>query len=354
MKIHEKYINRCIELSKKGLGTTRPNPSVGAVVVYEGKIIGEGYTSAYGGNHAEVNAISSVKNKELLKDSTLYVSLEPCNHQGKTPPCSHLIVSSGVKKVVIGCKDDNTLVDGSGVKYLQDNGCEVIVGVLEEACKESNKRFFTFHNKKRPYIILKWAETKDGFVDLIRDENSEKKPNWISNSYSQQMVHQWRSEEQAILVGTNTVIVDNPRLNVRKWSGEHPIRVVLDNSMRIPLDSHVFDGSIKTIVFTSSTSLFDDKNKNIIVEYIDYAGNVPLQICNVLYKHNIQSVIIEGGAQTIRGFLNADLWDEARVFVGDVEFEKGVKAPRIEGVLSEVKSIDSDILKTILPLSADA
>lgn len=346
----KKYIKRCIELAKNGLGTTRPNPMVGCVIVCDDIIIGEGYTSPYGGNHAEVNAIKSVKNKSLLQKSTLYVSLEPCNHHGNTPPCSGLIVRSKIPKVVIGAIDEHSLVAGKGIDYLKKNGCEVLVGVLEDKCKEINKRFFTFHTKKRPYIVLKWAETQDGFIDVLREKGAEKKPNWISNAYSQQLVHKWRSEEHAILVGTNTVIADNPKLNIRKWSGENPIRLVLDNSLRIPLDSNVFDGSVKTIIFTSSKSLFSDKKENLIVEHIDYAKDVPQQICDVLYKNNIQSVLIEGGAQTLRGFINSDLWDEARVFIGNKKFEKGLKAPKIEGVLKSIENIDLDILKIVAPL----
>lgn len=346
----QKYIERCLELAKNGLGTTRPNPMVGCVIVCNDVIIGEGYTSKYGGNHAEVNAIESVKDKGLLQKSTLYVSLEPCNHQGKTPPCSDLIVKSKIPKVVIGTIDSHSLVAGKGIEHLKKNGCEVIVGVLEEECKALNKRFFTFHNKKRPYIILKWAETRDGFIDMLRKDGDEKKPNWISNNYSQQLVHKWRSEEQAILVGTNTVITDNPKLSVRKWSGENPIRLVLDNSMRIPLDFHVFDGSVKTMVFTGSRSLFSEEKENISVEYINYADDVPKQICEILYKNDIQSVIIEGGAQTINGFIHSDLWDEARVFIGKKEFGKGLKAPEIEGVLQSIETIDTDLLKVIRPL----
>ena len=349
--IHQKYMQRCLELAKNGLGTTRPNPMVGCVIVCEDIIIGEGYTSPYGGNHAEVNAITSVKDKSLLEKSTLYVSLEPCNHHGKTPPCSDLIVESKIPKVVIGVLDEHSIVAGKGITHLTNNGCEVVVGVLENECKEVNKRFFTFHNKKRPYIILKWAETQDGFIDMIREKDTVKKPNWISNVYSQQLVHKWRSEEHAILVGTNTVIADNPKLNVRKWSGENPIRLVLDNSLRIPHDSHVFDGSVKTIVFTSLKSLFSEEKENVIVEYVDYALDVPKQICKFLYKNNIQSVLIEGGAQTLRGFINTDLWDEARIFIGNKKFGKGLESPKIEGALKSMEEIDSDILKILTPLS---
>ena len=349
MKIHEKYIKRCIELAKKGLGTTRPNPMVGCVIVYKGRIIGEGYTSPYGSDHAEVNAIGSIKNKKLLKESVLYVSLEPCSHYGKTPPCANLISEYAIPKVVIGVIDDNSLVSGKGIKHLQANGCQVTVGVLEVECREVNKRFFKFHTYKRPYIVLKWAETRDGFIDGIRFENSEKKPNWISNKYSQQFVHKWRSEEQSILVGTNTVIADNPKLDVRKWTGENPVRLVLDNSMRIPHDYHVFDGKAMTIIFTSSKSLFEEK-ENVQVEYIDYSKNVPGQICQVLFNNNIQSVIIEGGAQTLQSFISENLWDEARIFIGDTVFNKGISAPEIEGELVSMENIGSDVLKIIKPL----
>ena len=349
MKIHEKYISRCIQLAKNGLGTTRPNPMVGCVIVCDEKIIGEGYTSLYGGNHAEVNAIESVKDKLLLEKAILYVSLEPCSHFGKTPPCADLIVKYGIPKIVVGVVDENSLVSGAGVKRLQENGCEVVVGILEKECKEVNKRFFKFHQKKRPYIILKWAQTKDGFIDKKRNNAFLKQPTWISNKYSQQLVHKWRSEEHAILVGTNTVIKDNPKLNVRSWIGMNPIRLILDNSMRISQDSYVFDGSVKTIVFTSSKIAFESKSENIKFEYIDYSKNVPQQICDVLFNNEIQSVIIEGGAKTLQSFINEALWDEARVFVGDVTFKEGLKAPIIDGKLVALKTINSDVLKIMIP-----
>ena len=322
---------------------------VGCVVVCEGIVIGEGFTSPYGGKHAEVNAIESVKNIDLLDKSTLYVSLEPCSHYGKTPPCADLIVRHKIPEVIVGAIDDNNLVSGKGIKYLKDNGCKVEVGILEDECKEINRRFFTFHSNKRPYIILKWAESRDGFIDVIRGKDSESMPNWISNAYSQQLVHKWRSEEQSILVGTNTVIADNPRLDVRKWAGENPTRLILDNSMRIPFNSNVFDGQVDTIVFTSSISLFETGKNKLQVETIDYSENVPEQICQVLFKKNIQSVLIEGGSRTLQGFINAGLWDEARIFIGDVVFEKGVVAPKIDGSIVSVDNIGSDILKIIKP-----
>jgi len=319
------------------LGTTAPNPMVGAVVVHKNKIIGEGYTSPYGGNHAEVNAIHSVKNKTLLKDSTLYVSLEPCSHFGKTPPCSNLITQHQIPHVVIGCVDDFALVSGNGIKHLKENGCDVTVGVLEEECKELNKRFFTYHNKKRPYIILKWAQTQDGF---IAPENNEG-ITWISNTFSKQLVHKLRAEEQAILVGTNTAITDNPKLNCRLWQGKNPIRVVLDKTLRIPKDYHVFDGAVKTFIITKKAQ--ENKN-NLYFETIDFSENMAQQICEVLYKYEIQSVIIEGGTQTLQTFINANLWDEALVFTGTSSFTKGIKAPKLKGRFISEQKIKNDTL----------
>ncbi|MDC9723894.1 MAG: bifunctional diaminohydroxyphosphoribosylaminopyrimidine deaminase/5-amino-6-(5-phosphoribosylamino)uracil reductase RibD [Urechidicola sp.] len=349
MNIHEKYINRCIQLAKNGLGTTRPNPMVGCVVVCNDKIIGEGYTSPYGGSHAEVNAIESVDDKSALSRATLYVSLEPCSHFGKTPPCSDLIVKYKLKRVVVGVVDAHSVVAGKGIAHLKSSGIDVVVGVLEKECIEINKRFFTVHQKKRPYIILKWAQTKDGFIDKKRGAEVENLPNWISNKYSQQLVHKWRGEEQSILVGTNTVIADNPRLNVRSYKGENPIRLVLDNSYRIPKDSRVFDGSVKTIVFTSSKMLFPEDKENLHIEVIDYSKSLPQQICDVLFQKDIQSVIIEGGAQTLQSFINENLWDEARIFTGDVFFKEGLKAPEINGIEKEHTQIFSDSLKIMTP-----
>ena len=344
MNIHEKYIKRCIELAKNGLIAARPNPSVGCVIVYNNSIIGEGFTSSYGGNHAEVNAINSVKEKALLKKATLYVSLEPCNHFGKTPPCSDLIVKYGIENVVIGCVDPHDKVAGSGIKKLEANGCNVIVGVLEKDCIESNKRFFTFHNKKRPYIILKWAETNDGFIDKVRREDDEKKPNWITGMYARQLVHKWRAEEDAILIGTNTAINDNPKLDVRDWSGKNPTRVVLDRALRIPINYHIYNGIEKTIIFTEKgVHLKDD----IFYETLDFSKNMAQQICEILYKHAIQSVFIEGGNQTLQTFIDANLWDEARIFVGNISFSQGISAPILEGVVVSERELKEDRLKIL-------
>ena len=332
MSHHETYIKRCLQIAKKGLGTTRPNPMVGCVIVRKNKIIGEGFTSAYGGNHAEVNAIRSVKGKSLLKEATLYVTLEPCSHHGKTPPCSELIIEHKIPNVVIGCLDDNEKVAGKGVEKLKKSGCTVIVGVLENECKEHHKRFFTFHNKKRPYIILKWAQTLDGFI--APTTKGELKPVWITNSISRQLVHKWRSEEQAILVGSNTVLQDNPSLTVRDWTGQNPIRIVLDQKSTLNKDINVFNTEVETIVISENE--------------IDFSKDVAQEICDFLYKHQINSVIIEGGAQTVETFINSNLWDEARVFTGNINFKEGLKAPNLSGKLLSEQSIDQDNLKIYL------
>lgn len=344
VNIHEKYINRCIQLAKNGFGFTYPNPLVGSVIVLNDKIIGEGWHKKAGEPHAEVNAINSVKDKSLLKQATIYVNLEPCSHYGKTPPCANLIVENGIKKVVIGSVDSNSKVSGKGILHLQNNGCDVIVGVLEQECLNLNKRFFTFHNKKRPFIILKWAETQDGFIDKLRDSTSENSPNWISNAYSQQLVHKMRAEEQAILVGTNTALNDNPKLNARNWFGLDPVRIVLDKSLKIPSHYNLLDGSLKTIFITEKVP---DKslNENTYFEQIDFNKNFAEQICAILYNYEIQSVIIEGGAQTLKTFTAENLWDEAHVFVGNTKFENGLKAPELKKASSEIRKISDDALK---------
>jgi diaminohydroxyphosphoribosylaminopyrimidine deaminase/5-amino-6-(5-phosphoribosylamino)uracil reductase len=341
VNIHLKYIKRCIKLAKNGLGATYPNPLVGSVIVHRDSIIGEGWHQKAGGPHAEVNAVNSVKDKSLLKKSTIYVSLEPCSHFGKTPPCSDLIIAKGIKKVVIGTVDPFAEVAGRGIKKLMEAGCEVQVGVLEQECQDLNKRFFTFHQKKRPYIILKWAQTADGFIAPKIQEKRE--PVWITNQYSKQLVHKWRSEEQAILVGTNTAIADNPKLNTRLWKGENPVRVVIDKDLKIPQESALFDGSIKTIVLTENVK--SSGSNNLVFEKVNFQQNLPLQICEILYRHNLQSVIIEGGAKTLQTFIDNNLWDEARVFTGISEFHKGVKAPEFSGKMFSETTLERDTLK---------
>jgi diaminohydroxyphosphoribosylaminopyrimidine deaminase/5-amino-6-(5-phosphoribosylamino)uracil reductase len=346
-----------LQIAKNGIGTARPNPSVGAVIVHEHKIIGEGFTSQYGQNHAEVNAVNSVKNKTLLKQATIYVTLEPCSHFGKTPPCADLLVRHQFKNVVIGCVDSNSLVAGKGIERLKNAGINVIVGVLEAECKAHHKRFFTVQEKKRPYIILKWAETRNAFIAPLK--RNEQAPVWISNAISQQLVHKFRSEEHAILVGTNTVLEDNPKLNVRTWFGSNPIRFVLDKSLRIPKDAAVFDGTAKTIVITDATSLkqkerylktenFDRLNQQraLIFETINFTKNIAEQICAVLQKHQIQSIIIEGGAKTLQTFIDANLWDEAYVFVGETSFKNGIKAPVFSANLKSEIKLKNDVVKT--------
>ncbi|NNC50219.1 MAG: bifunctional diaminohydroxyphosphoribosylaminopyrimidine deaminase/5-amino-6-(5-phosphoribosylamino)uracil reductase RibD [Flaviramulus sp.] len=329
MTQHETYIKRCIEIAKNGLGATRPNPMVGCVITCNNKIIGEGYTSEYGGSHAEANAINSILDKNLLKQATLYVTLEPCSHFGKTPPCSDLIVKHQIPNVIIGCIDDNPEVSGKGIIKLEEAGCKVTVGVLEKDCKSHHKRFFTFHNKKRPYIILKWAETIDGFI--APESKYVTKPVWITNEISKQMVHKWRAEEQAILVGTNTVIEDNPRLTTRDWIGKNPIRIVIDKNEKLSKKHAVFNADAETILVSKNS--------------FDFSKNVAQQICDLLFQKNINSIIIEGGTRTLQTFIDENLWDEARVFKGMVKFKKGVKAPQLKGRLISEENIITDTLK---------
>lgn len=329
MNTNEKYIKRCIEVAKNGLAASMPNPSVGAVIVYNDTIIGEGFTSEYGGNHAEVNAINAVKNKSLLSKSTIYVSLEPCSHFGKTPPCCNLIIENNIPNVVIGILDSNEKVAGNGIQKLLEAGKNVTVGVLEKECYQSNIRFFTFHEKKRPYIVLKWAETQNRFI--APQVRNEKKPVWITNEISRQLVHKWRSEEHAILVGTQTVIDDNPKLDVRNWTGKNPIRIVLDINNRIPKENHIFDNKQDTIIISKDNIV---SNKNLAQEII-----------SLLYNKNIQSVIIEGGSKTLQTFIDANLWDEARVFIGNCFFESGIKAPiLIKKQFSKTTILDDELL----------
>jgi len=336
-------MSRCIALAKNGLGTTYPNPMVGSVIVYEDKIIGEGWHKKAGEPHAEVNAVNSVQDKSLLTKATIYVSLEPCSHFGKTPPCCDLIIKHKIPKVVIGTVDPFAKVSGNGIKKLIEAGVHVTIGILEDECNELNKRFFTFHQKKRPYIILKWAQSQNGFIAPL--EKNEKKPIWISNAYSRQLTHKWRTEEQSILVGTQTVIDDNPKLNARDWQGNNPIRIVLDANNRIPKESAVFDNSVKTIVFTNSENAISQENTTF--ERIDFKQNIAEQITESLYVQNIQSVIIEGGLRTLQTFIDANLWDEARIFTGKTTFDQGIKAPLLAKGNSKKYLIENDEL-TIL------
>ncbi|SDZ87031.1 bifunctional diaminohydroxyphosphoribosylaminopyrimidine deaminase/5-amino-6-(5-phosphoribosylamino)uracil reductase RibD [Psychroflexus halocasei] len=341
MNIHEKYMSRCIQLAKKGLGSTYPNPLVGCVIVHKNKIIGEGWHEKAGEAHAEVRAIASVKNHELLKESQIYVSLEPCSHYGKTPPCANLIIDKKIPEIIIGAVDPFAEVSGNGIKKLFEAGRKVRVGVLEKECLDLNKRFNTFHQKKRPYIILKWAETPDSFVAPKTQDGIF----WISNPYSKQMVHKWRSEEVAIIVGTNTALKDNPQLNTRSWSGKSPIRIVIDKNLKLTEDLHLFDASVQTYIFHHlELNAKDKKNLNYIG--IDFSKNVLNQLMEKLYQLKIQSVIIEGGSQTLQSFIDQNLWDEARVFTGQNKLNNGIKAPKFDFTPILTEKISTDIFKT--------
>ena len=348
LRTHEYFMLRCLQLAKSALGTAAPNPAVGCVIVHDNQIIGEGYTSSYGGPHAEVNAIAAVKNHSLLSSATLYVTLEPCTHFGKTPPCADLIIKNNVARVVIGLKDPFERVAGKGIERLQGAGCEVITGVLENACRFHHRRFLCFQEQKRPYVILKWAASIDGYMapdEAFRDP--EKKPYWISNKRAKQLVHKWRCEEQAILVGTNTVLKDNPKLNVRHWHGKAPIRIFLDKELKINSKFHLMDGQHKTIVFTQK-ELATKQHKNVIYDGIDFDSEIASQILSSLYRHNLLSVIIEGGAQTLNTFISSGLWDEARVLTAMQPLTKGLASPQLKNQVFKASAILDNQLKVYL------
>ena len=340
MKKNELYINRCIELALKGAGKVSPNPMVGCVIVHKDKIIGEGYHKQYGGKHAEVNAIECVKDHSLLKESILYVNLEPCSHHGKTPPCCELIANKKIPKVVVGCKDYSKKVNGKGITYLEKNNIKVILHKSNNS-KILNKRFFNFHKNNRPYIILKWAETKDGFIDKIRRDN-QKGINWISTENTKILVHKWRAEEDAILVGRNTVENDNPELTVREYKGNNPIRIVIDPDLKLNYQYKIFNKSSKTIILNKIQSkeldnviFLNVENKNMIKSLMKY-----------LYEIGVISLIVEGGKKTIESFLNCNYWNEARVIQGDKKFKNGIKAPNINRKYSNIEYLGKDQIYT--------
>jgi diaminohydroxyphosphoribosylaminopyrimidine deaminase/5-amino-6-(5-phosphoribosylamino)uracil reductase len=317
---HESYMQRALQLATLGMGKVAPNPMVGCVIVYENKIIGEGWHKAYGQAHAEVNAIDSVIDQSILPQSTFYVTLEPCSHYGKTPPCADLLVSKKVGKVVIACTDSNPLVAGKGFRKLQEAGIPVEVGILEKEARRLNKRFFTFMEKKRPYIVLKWAQTEDGFI--ARKDYSSR---WISNEHSRTLVHQWRSQEQAVMVGTRTALYDNPQLNVRQWTGKNPIRIFIDKNLQIPTNYHLFDRSQPTICY----NLYKNETlENLIFVKLDTDFFLE-NLLQDLYERKVQSVLVEGGSLLLESFIEKNLWDEARVFVGNTCFGEGIKAPKM-------------------------
>jgi diaminohydroxyphosphoribosylaminopyrimidine deaminase / 5-amino-6-(5-phosphoribosylamino)uracil reductase len=329
------FMQRALELAERGKGTVRPNPLVGCVLVHGGKIIGEGYHEQYGGPHAEVNAIASVTDPKLLADATAYVSLEPCSHWGKTPPCANLLIEKGIKSVHVATLDPNPLVAGKGVQLLKGAGVEVTVGLLEQEARWQNRRFFCQQEKHRPYLILKWAQTQDGF---LARENFDSK--WISGTQSRQLVHQWRAEEQAILVGKNTALHDNPRLNVRDWSGTDPIRVVLDSRLELPANLNLFDQQIPTLCYNTL------KNETLPnLEWIKLSEENFLEaLLADLHARNIQSLLIEGGSQVLQQFLAAGLWDEARVFTAPIQFERGIYAPTLTQTPAESFAVGEDQL----------
>lgn len=338
---HKLYMKRCLDLAVQGLGFTAPNPLVGSVIVYNNRIIGEGYHRQIGGPHAEVNAVNAVKDKSLLSKSVLYVNLEPCSHTGRTPPCVELIIRSGIPEVVIGTVDPNPLVSGRGIALLEEAGIRVIRGFLEKDCRDLNRRFLTFHESKRPYVVLKWAQSADGFIDVIRGKGATTQPTWISNEISRMLVHKWRSEEQSIMVGTRTAAMDNPRLNVREWPGKSPIRVVIDRNLSLPKDLHVFDNNSRTIVFNALCEYQEGLTKYV---KIDYSDSILNQALSYMYDHEIQSVFVEGGRRLIDSFIQEGLWDEARVFTGKVLFGGGIGAPVISTVKPEEIYIREDKL----------
>jgi diaminohydroxyphosphoribosylaminopyrimidine deaminase / 5-amino-6-(5-phosphoribosylamino)uracil reductase len=323
-----KFMRRCLDLAGKAEGMTYPNPLVGAVIVHKGIIIGEGYHLKSGTPHAEMNAINTVADKAILTASTLYINLEPCSHFGKTPPCSDLIISHRIPKVVIGTIDTNETVSGNGLAKLKNAGCEVITGICEEECRRLNRRFFTFHEKKRPYITLKWAQSADGYIDIVRNKNYKIEPYWITGKPERVLVHKWRAAEQSILVGANTIRCDNPRLNVREWKGNEPVKLVLSSSGDLQGKFAVCETNGTVIVFTHRDKI--NVAKAVIVK-LNNKENAAGQITEYLFKAGIQSLLIEGGAKILNHFIENGLWDEARIFKGNTNFIKGVKAPVIHG-----------------------
>jgi diaminohydroxyphosphoribosylaminopyrimidine deaminase/5-amino-6-(5-phosphoribosylamino)uracil reductase len=332
-----------MELALNGAGTVSPNPLVGCVIVDDGSIIGEGWHQQYGGPHAEVRAVESVADKNKLAGSTVVVNLEPCSHHGKTPPCADLLIEHKVGKVVIANADSNPLVSGKGVAKLRSAGIEVVTGVLEKEGRDLNRRFFTMIEKKRPFIILKWAQTANGLIS-----GSATDPRWISNTLSRQLVHKWRSEEDCVLVGYRTALTDNPRLDVREWSGRNPIRLVIDKELTLPRTLHLLDGSQRTIIFNTQR---DEETENLSLVRLK-----PNNFLNDLLYHlvdkGLQSVIVEGGQATLNMFIQSGLWDEARVFESSSSYASGLAAPVFEGVLTSQSSFQNDTLRVFQNIAA--
>lgn len=333
---HEIYIKRCIELAKKAQGKTYPNPLVGSVIVHNGKIIGEGFHEKAGENHAEINAINSVENTKQLPESTIYVSLEPCAHFGKTPPCSLKLKEIGFKKVIIGCLDSHEKVNGKGKQIIENAGIEVVSNILEDECRELNKRFFTFHEKKRPFIILKWAESKDGFLD------KDFKPTKISNELASQFVHQLRSQEHAILVGTQTALNDNPSLTTRLIEGRNPVRILIDFELKIPKNFKIYNNEAETLVFNQIKDAEEENVRFIKISKENFLEN----LMQKLYENQIQSVIIEGGSFTLQKFIDAKLWDEIIIIKNEtLVLENGTKAPNFNHNSFEIQKFRNNTIE---------
>lgn len=327
MTSNEQYMQRCLQLAELGAGSVAPNPMVGAVLVYENEIIGEGYHQKFGEAHAEVNCINNVveKNRSLIKKSTIYVSLEPCSHHGKTPPCTDLILEKEIKKVVIGCQDIYEMVAGKGIAKLRKAGVEVVGGILEKECLDLNKRFFVFHQKKRPYIILKWAQSVNGKIGSKGKERI-----LISNDYTNRIVHKWRSEEAAILVGINTILKDNPSLTTRLWKGKNPVRIGIDKELKLDPKLKIFNDEAPTIIYNYFKNDVDKNLRFINLVKDDFL----IRVLYSLYENNIQSVLVEGGSKTLQSFIDAGLWDEARIITNNqITIEKGIDAPEMRSFL---------------------
>jgi diaminohydroxyphosphoribosylaminopyrimidine deaminase/5-amino-6-(5-phosphoribosylamino)uracil reductase len=342
MVVEEKYMARCIELARGGEGNTAPNPMVGAVIVHKGKIIGEGFHRKCGEAHAEVNAVASVRDEALLRDSTIYVSLEPCSHYGKTPPCAELIIRKGIPRVVVGTLDPFPEVSGRGVRMLREAGIEVVTGVLEEEARALNPAFMTFQIRKRPYVYLKWAQSADGFMDIRREDASVPSV-LLSSAETLRRVHRLRSEVAAIMVGTRTALLDNPSLTVRHWAGRSPVRVVLDRTLKLPVGSHLLDGAVPTLVFTAVEV---ESRPNVEYVQIDFGQEVLSQVLQYLYEQNLNSLMVEGGAELLESFLDVGLWDEAWVETAPVVLGAGVKAPAVPGVLTGTEQRHGHLLET--------
>lgn len=332
----ENYMGRALQLAQYGIGAVSPNPLVGCVIVHNDKIIGEGWHRKFGEAHAEVNAVASVENHDLFQEATAYVTLEPCSHFGKTPPCSDLLIDKGFKKVVVGCQDPNPKVAGKGIQKLIDAGIEVVTGVLEKECISINRRFFTSISEKRPYIILKWAQTSDGYI--AREDFSSK---WISNPLSRQIVHKMRAEEDAILIGKNTALYDNPKLDVRDWIGKDPLRIIVDRNLKLPRNLNVFKDGKPTIYYNT----LEEKKSGETIFVKLYGYDFLKQLFEDLHQKGIQSVLVEGGATILNEVIRQGLWDEAFVFTGSQKFGQGISAPLIEGNIISSKFVGDNELK---------